>query len=171
MEIHVIAAVTNKGVIGNGKGLPWHIPEDLKRFKRITSGKTVLMGRTTYETIGRPLPNRINIVLDQAKKPISGAAVFGSLPGALKFAEKQDKELYVIGGASVYAQMLPQADVLHLSHVKKNYQGDVYFPKYDKNEWRESEREEFNEFTAVTYERKFKCQINVKIPMTKTRKS
>jgi len=154
MKIHLIAAVTGQRVIGNSQGLPWYIPEDLKRFKKITIGQTILMGRRTYETIGRPLPNRVNIVLDKEKKPIAGARVCGSIDEALAWAEQQGKELFVIGGANVYGQMLPMVEVMHLSHIKKDYPGDVYFPKYDKSEWREIEREEYDEFTAITYKLK-----------------
>lgn len=153
MKIHLIAAVTGQRVIGNSQGLPWYIPEDLKHFKKITTGQTILMGRRTYETIGRPLPNRANIVLDNEKKPIAGARVCGSIDEALTWAEKQGKDLYVIGGANVFAQMLPLVTVMHLSHVKKDYPGDVYFPEYDKSDWQEIEREEYDEFTAITYKR------------------
>ena len=154
MDIHLIAALTDAGVIGNSSGLPWHIAEDLQRFKKITTGKTVLMGRRTFETIGRPLPNRENIILDQEKKPVAGATVCNSMADALKRAQEIGTDLYVIGGANVYAQMLPMVDVMHLSHVKRDYPGDVYFPKYDKTEWQEFAREEFDEFTAITYKRK-----------------
>ncbi len=156
MEIHLIAAVTKRGVIGNKQGLPWHIPEDLQHFKKLTTGKVVLMGRTTFDTIGRPLPNRQNIVLDREKKPIAGAFVCGSLPEALDTAKKLGDELYAMGGASVYAQMLPYVQTMHLSQIKKDYTGDVFFPEYDKKEWQEIKREEYKEFTAVTYRRKSK---------------
>lgn len=154
MTIHLIAAVTKKRVIGNRQGLPWHIPEDLRRFKKLTTGKTVLMGRTTFDTIGRPLPHRQNIVLDKDKKLITGAHVCDSLPEALTLAKELGDELYVMGGASVYAQMLPFTQIMHLSHIKKNYEGDIYFPAYGKKEWQEVAREEYEEFTAVTYVRK-----------------
>lgn len=156
MEIYLIAAVTSQGVIGKKGALPWYIPEDLKRFKKITTGKTVLMGRTTYETIGRPLPNRQNIVLDREQRPIEGAHVCGSLDEALVLARQLQQDLYVIGGASVYQQMLPYVKIMHLSHVKKDYEGDVFFPDYDKSDWEEVGREDFAEFVAVTYERKTK---------------
>jgi dihydrofolate reductase len=169
MKIHLIAAITAQGVIGNKQSLPWYIPEDLKHFKKITSGKTILMGRRTYEAIGRPLPNRENLVLDAEKKPIAGATVCGSLDEALTWAKKQGKELYVIGGANVYAQMLPMVDVMHLSQVKKYYPGDVYFPEYDKSEWQEIKRVEYDEFTAITYRRRSK--LSSKDPLGTKRKN
>lgn len=153
MKIHVIAAVTKEGVIGTQHGLPWHIPDDLKLFKKQTTGKTILMGRTTFETIGRPLPNRHNIVLDTERRPLEKVSVCGNLEEALILAAQLAEELYVIGGASVYRQMLPKTDVLHLSHIRKNYPGDVYFPYYDKSQWQETGREEFDEFVAIRYER------------------
>jgi len=127
------------------------------------------MGRRTYETIGRPLPNKENLVLDAEKKPIAGATVCGSIDEALTWAEKQGKELYVIGGASVYAQMLPMVEVMHISHVKKDYPGDVYFPEYDKSKWQEIKREEYDEFTAITYRRNSK--LSPKYPLGTKRKN
>lgn len=151
--IHAIVAMTSEGVIGKRNDLPWKLKGDLPRFKRLTTGHTVIMGRNTYNSIGRPLPNRHNIVLDFEKRPIPGAMVCGSIEEALQLAGSQSKEIFVIGGASIYEQMLPYVERLHISHVKNNYEGDVYFPQYDTNEWQEIEREVFEDFEAVTYKR------------------
>lgn len=150
----MIVAMTDKRVIGKRGGLPWHISEDLKRFKKLTTGQMVVMGKNTYESIGRPLPNRENIVLDSEGKEIAGVHVCRSIPETLELAEGFGREIFVIGGASVYEQLLPMTDVLHISQVKKNYPGDVYFPEVDWREWTETDREEFEEFTAVTYTRR-----------------
>lgn len=153
MKINLITAFTKKSVIGTKDGLPWDIPEDLKYFQTTTKGKTVLMGRKTFDTIGRPLPRRNNIILDYEKRPIEGAWVFGSITEAIQQAKKFKETLFVIGGASVYSQMLPQVDNLYISHIKKDYPGDVYFPAYDKSLWQEVKRQEYDEFTAVIYKK------------------
>lgn len=151
--IHAIVAMTRDRVIGRRNALPWKLKGDLPRFKRLTSGQTVIMGLNTYESIGRPLPNRYNIVLDFEQRPIEGATVCGSIVEALRQARLLEREIFIIGGASVYEQMLPFVEVLHVSLVKNDYAGDVYFPIYDIGEWKEMSREEFGDFTAVTYER------------------
>jgi dihydrofolate reductase len=153
MKISLIVALTREGVIGTKDGLPWHIPSDLKYFQRRTKGKTVLMGRTTFDTIGRPLPRRNNLVLDHKERSIKGAWVFGSIDKALEKAKELGEELFVIGGASVYHQMMSKANYLYMSHVKRSYQGDVYFPRYDKRLWKEVKKEEYDEFVAVVYRR------------------
>jgi dihydrofolate reductase len=153
MKISLITAFTEEGVIGAKDGLPWDIPDDLKYFKEKTEGKTVLMGKVTFDTIGRILPKRNNIILDYEKRPIEGAWVAGSIDEALEQAEEIGDELFVIGGATVYDQMMSKVDTLYISHIKKNYPGDVYFPQYDKKLWQEVAREEYDEFDAVTYNR------------------
>nr|AIA12339.1 Dihydrofolate reductase [uncultured bacterium] len=151
--IHAIVAMTDSRVIGKRNALPWKLKGDLPRFKKLTSGHTVIMGRNTYESIGRPLPNRHNIVLDFDQRPIEGAVVCDSITEALRVARSYGTEIFVIGGASIYEQMLPYVEVLHISHVKQDYEGDVSFPTYDTVDWKEVEREDFEDFTAVTYER------------------
>lgn len=153
MKISLITAVTDEGVIGTKDGLPWDIPEDLKYFQKKTEGKTVLMGKRTFDTIGRPLPQRNNIVLDHEERLIDGVLVVGSIEKALTLAEKFGDDLFVIGGASVYDQMMSKVDSLYISHIKKNYPGSVFFPEYDKSLWKEMKREEYDEFTAVVYKR------------------
>lgn len=151
--IHAIVAMTADRVIGQRNTLPWKLKGDLPRFKKLTTGQTVIMGRNTFESIGRPLPNRYNIVLDFEKRPLEGAAVCSSVEEALQLARSYGTEIFVIGGASVYEQMLPYVEVLHVSHVKKDYEGDVYFPAYESADWKEVAREDYDEFTAVMYER------------------
>jgi len=153
MKVRLIAALTKEGVIGRGNSLPWHIADDLKRFKRLTEGQVVIMGKKTHESIGRPLPGRVNIVLSREGEEIDGVLVCGSLAEGLAEARKTGREVFIIGGASVYEQALPMVDVMYLSHIKGEYEGDVFFPRVDWREWRREGEEDFDEFKAVTYTR------------------
>ena len=136
----LIAAVADNGVIGRAGALPWRLPEDLKRFRRLTLGKTVLMGRKTWDSLGKPLDGRANWVLTRvAGFAAPGATVFADLDQALAAAEG---ELMVIGGAELYRQTLPRARRLELTRVHARVEGDTYFPAYASTDWRETAREE-----------------------------
>ncbi|MEK6901800.1 MAG: dihydrofolate reductase [Nanoarchaeota archaeon] len=152
--ITLLAALTADRVIGKDGRIPWHLPEDLKNFKRLTTGNTVMMGRRTYESIGRPLPNRNNIVLSTTLSPLEGIMVCSTIEEALSTAQSLEKETFVIGGAAVYEATLSLAERMILSHVKKKYEGDTYFPEYNHSDWSVTNRESFPEFEVVTYERK-----------------
>ncbi|MCP5324755.1 MAG: type 3 dihydrofolate reductase [Oceanospirillaceae bacterium] len=149
MKICLIAALAQNRVVGINNQLPWHLPEDLKYFRRTTTGKTVIMGRKTYESIGRPLPNRSNIVVSANPEcKIEHAQVVNSLQAALELAENISlingvDEIMVIGGATLYAAALPMADRLYLTHVHADVEGDAYFPEVDFSAWREVAREDF----------------------------
>ena len=136
-RIYLVAAVAANGVIGRQGRLPWHLPEDLKHFKRLTLGHPIIMGRRTYESIGKPLPGRRNIVLT---RHATGPDQFPDLPSALKSCG--DDIVFIIGGAEVYRAALPAADRLLLTHVRHPGGGDTKFPDYDRSEWREVHREE-----------------------------
>ncbi len=130
-------------LIGRGGELPWHLPADLRHFKALTLGHPVLMGRRTWESIGRPLPGRHNLVLSRDpgfRAP--GAEVVGDLEAALAAAARRGGELMVIGGAGVYAQCLPLADRIHLTLVHHVFEGDTWFPELEAGVWRERAREE-----------------------------
>ncbi len=147
MKIALIAAVAANGVIGVDNRLPWHLPEDLREFKRITLGKPVVMGRKTYESIGRPLPGRTNIVLSrQVDWVAEGVRVVADLDAALALAgelvDKVDDEVVVIGGEQIYRQALPRADRLYLTLVDRVVAGDTRFPELDRAVWREVSRRE-----------------------------
>ena len=143
MIISIIAAMDKKGVIGFGGELPWHLPADLKNFKRITMGKPIIMGRKTWEAIGRPLPGRHNIVLTRTQSFLAqGCTVVHALSEALHAAASAD-EAMIIGGANIYRQTLAQAQRLYLTEVQANIAGDTYFPKFDRYEWRELSRANF----------------------------
>lgn len=151
--IYLIAAMTKEGVIGKGNQLPWNIPAELKHFRKSTQGSTVIMGRRTFESIGRPLPNRHNIVLSPPDLVVSGVDVVKSIDQALDVAYGYGKDIFVIGGAQVYAQFLPLVDCLYISYIKYAYEGDVFFPSCDWYKWKEVERVDHNEFEFVVYRR------------------
>ena len=141
--ISIIVAVSDDWGIGKNNELLWHIPEDLKRFKRLTLGKCVIMGKKTWESLPRkPLPDRKNIVLtDIPDECINCSFTAYSIDDALSNCEK-DQEIFVIGGGSVYRQFMPIADRLYITHVHKKAPADIYFPKIDRRKWKVIEREE-----------------------------
>jgi dihydrofolate reductase len=155
--IALIAAVAKNGIIGSKNKLPWYIPEDLKRFKDLTNGKTVLMGSRTYESIvgylGKPLPNRTNIVLagDANITFPEGVFVYKSIPEAL--AAHKDKDIFVIGGGMVYKQMIDLADTLYITHVDKEVEGDVSFPAIDPERWNKVSDEPHEGFSFAVYKK------------------
>jgi dihydrofolate reductase len=152
--ISLVAALARNRVIGSGNRLPWHLPEDLRRFKRLTMGAPVIMGRKTHESIGKALPGRRNIVVTrQAGARFEGCEVAGSLEAALALAGDVP-EVFVIGGAELYRLALPRADRLYLTLIDANYDGDAFFPEFDPAEWRETAREPGAGFAFVTYERR-----------------
>ncbi len=129
MKLILIAAIAKNRVIGNAGKLPWHISEDLKRFKKLTTGHTILMGRKTFESIGKPLPNRRNIILTSQK--ISGIETYPTIEKALEELRNEEK-VFVIGGGEIYQQTLPLADELYLTFVEQEVEGDTFFPEYEK---------------------------------------
>jgi dihydrofolate reductase len=140
-RVALIAAVARNGVIGAGNSLPWQLPEDLRHFRTLTSGHTVIMGRKTWESIGKPLPNRQNIVVSrQAGLLIDGASVAHSLEEALSLAVRQDP-VFVIGGEALYRSALPLAAVLYLTEIERDFPGDARFPAFERAAWREVARE------------------------------
>ncbi len=150
----IIAAVAQNNVIGSKNDLPWYLPEDLKHFKEITTGHTVIMGRKTYESIiarlGKPLPNRKTIVItrNQDYQIPSDVQRYDSLEKAL---QSVTEDVFIIGGASIFKQALPLVDKLIITHVHKDYPGDTYFPIIDTATWRETERENHEGYSFVTY--------------------
>jgi dihydrofolate reductase len=135
----LVVAVARNGVIGRDNALPWHLPADLAHFKRVTLGHPVIMGRRTHQSIGRPLPGRVNIVVTRDRGYAApGCVVVGSLNEAWRAAGEAD-EACVIGGTSLFAEALPRADVIYLTEVEADVSGDTYFPSFDRGEWRETE--------------------------------
>lgn len=167
----LMAALAQNGVIGRDNKLPWHLPEDLRYFKRITMSKPIIMGRKTFESIGRPLPGRLNIVVTHQRDwPCpAGAMRAGSLEEALNRAMSQAEtddadEVLVIGGAQIYAEALDRVDRLYLTRVHAAVAGDAYFPPVDWTCWRELSREDFHasadnpyDYSFIVYERRNKA--------------
>ena len=141
-RISLVVAMARNRVIGRDNQLPWRLPADLKHFKAITIGKPVIMGRKTYESIGRPLPERTNIVVtrDPAYRA-DGCVVVNSADAAIEAAGEVD-EVMIIGGGQIYEQMLARADRLYLTEVQEDVEGDAWFPAFDRSQWRELERED-----------------------------
>jgi dihydrofolate reductase len=148
-SVALIVAMASNRVIGRNNQLPWYLPNDLKYFKATTMGKPIIMGRKTYESIGKPLPGRTNIVLTTNKNfSAEGVKVVHSVEQALSVADavaalEGAQEVMVIGGAEIYSLMLPTADRLYLTEVKAEVDGDAFFPELDWSAWQERGREDF----------------------------
>ena len=148
--ISIIAAVSNNGVIGVDNKLPWDLPEDLKRFKELTTGNVVIMGRKTYESIGKPLPNRINIVITRNKDFfVPDVLTANSLNSALLKAGG-NKDIFIIGGGEIYEQSMGFADKLYITEVDMEVEGDTKFPTIS-DQWSVTEENKFNGGWYVTY--------------------
>lgn len=157
-RIYLVAAVGANGIIGANGRLPWSLPEDLKHFKRLTLGHPVIMGRRTWESLKSPLPGRDNIVVSATPGyEAPGAAVAGSLEGALALCAGEPLA-FVIGGSRLFQESLPIADGLVMTEIDKAYDGDTWFPPYDRSRWKETQREahtagDGTRFAFVLYER------------------
>jgi dihydrofolate reductase len=154
--IAIVAAIANNNVIGKRGALPWYLPEDLKRFKKLTVGHTVIMGRKTYESIvdrlGKPLPDRLNVVISRSDdfKPAEGVEVFSELKAALA-AHQNDEKVFLIGGAQLWEEGIQYTDTLHITHIHQNYDGDVFFPQINWSYWQKISEEPHEEFTFTEY--------------------
>ena len=141
MRVTLVAAVAENGVIGRDGDLPWRLPDDLKAFKRLTLGKPVVMGRKTWDSIGRPLPGRHNVVMTRSSDfAAPGASVVRSADEAFELLNGED-EIMIIGGGAIYRQFLDRADRVYLTEVEAVIAGDVSFPELDRNGWTETSRE------------------------------
>lgn len=140
MIISIIAAVADNMVIGINNSLPWNLPADMEYFRKTTFGKSIIMGAKTFKSIGKALPGRKNIVLsNDSDYKAEGCVVTGSIEEALKQTEGSE-EVMVAGGASVYRQFLPLANRLYLTFIHHNFEGDSFFPEFDRNKWQEVKR-------------------------------
>ena len=164
MITSLIVAASSNNAIGIQNQLPWHLPADLKHFKKMTTGHCIIMGRKTYESIGKPLPNRTNIVVSRKDNYFEeGILIVGSLKEALKFTKKIDENIFIIGGGNIYEQTIDIADRLEVTLVKANLEADVFFPKINEKIWQKTaetchEKDEKNayDFCFQTFERKEK---------------
>ncbi len=158
--IIIIAAIAQNNALGKDNQLIWHLPADLKRFKKVTSGHHVIMGRKTYESLGKPLPNRTNIIISRNKNFIAeGCIVKNSLEDAIESAKK-DSTPFILGGAEIYKQALEFADILDLTFVHHDFEADAFFPEIDPDIWAETSRQDFKadeknkyDYSFVTYKR------------------
>lgn len=139
--LSVIAAMAKNRVIGINNTLPWRLSEDLKHFKALTMGHHIIMGRKTYESIGKPLPGRTTVIVTRdANYRVEGCVTATSIEGAIA-ACGDDGEVFFVGGAELYAQVLPRADRLYLTEIQAEFQGDAWFPEFDPSGWRETGRD------------------------------
>ena len=144
MKITIVAAIASNNVIGQKNSLPWDIPEDLKRFKQLTSGHTILMGRKTFDSIGRPLPNRTNIVMSKdTNYQKEGIEIVFDEREALNLIKDLNQEVFIIGGSKIYELFEPWATSLIITRVLKDFEGDAFFPDINWNNWQVESKEEF----------------------------
>ncbi|MHB1106005.1 MAG: dihydrofolate reductase [Lutibacter sp.] len=159
--VTIMAAIAANNALGKDNQLIWHLPADLKRFKKTTLNHAVIMGRKTYESLGKPLPNRTNILITRDKNyKAEGCVVVNSLKKALKIAEEVDENPFILGGAEIYKQAMPFTDKLDITFVHHQFDADVFFPEIDKTIWKETSRENFKadennkyDYSFVTFER------------------
>ncbi|MET4083824.1 dihydrofolate reductase [Pedobacter sp. UYP30] len=162
--INIAVAIAENYAIGKDNKLLWHMPEDTKFFKRTTSGHAVIMGRKTFDSVGKPLPNRQNIVVTRKTElEIPGAVVVNSLASAYKAVEQPDAQIFVIGGAEIYKKALPDVQRIYLTTIHHTFDGDTFFPKLNMDDWQEvsSETHKADEknkydYTFAVLERKAK---------------
>ncbi len=155
MKISLIVAMATNHAIGLNNQMPWHLSADLKKFKQITMGSPILMGRKTFESIGRPLPGRTNIIISHnTSYQQPGCLVFNSINQALVACHNND-EVFIIGGATFYQSMLPMADRLYLTEIKQDFDADTFFPAINKTEWEEVAREDINDDPSVDFSYSF----------------
>jgi len=163
--ITVIAAIAKNNALGKDNDLIWHLPADLKRFKKVTSGHHIIMGRNTFESIGRPLPNRTTVIVTRNKNyEQAGCKIAHSITAALEIA-KEDTEIYIIGGAQIYAEVLAThaADQLDITQVHHTFDADVFFPTIDATIWEETAREDCKadeknkyDYSFITYKKRIR---------------
>jgi len=164
--ITIIAAVAANNALGKNNQLIWHIPADLKRFKKVTSNHHVIMGRKTYESLGKPLPNRTNIIITRNKEyTVEGCVIVNSLQEAIAVA-KEGSNPFILGGAQIYKQALNFANKLDLTLVHHNFEADAFFPEIDLKVWKEISREDFKadeknsyNYSFVTFIKKQKNEV------------
>lgn len=149
----IIAAMTKDRVIGKDNTIPWHLSEDLKLFKKFTTDNTIIMGRKTYDSIGKPLPNRKNVVLSRSVTEIEGITMASNWDEALSKAEAFGKDIYFVGGAFIYEKALEVADSMYLSFVKGEYEGNIFFPEFAPRDWKVVEEEDFGDFVLKKMDR------------------
>lgn len=160
-RISILVAIARNGVIGKNNRLPWHLPADLRYFKALTMGHHIVMGRKTFESIGRLLPGRTSVVVSRQRDyRVQGAVMAGSVEEALAACEG-DSEVFIVGGAGLFRQCLDRAGRLYITEILEEFDGDVFFPEYNRDEWEETSRAKHRldgrdglEYDFVVYDRK-----------------
>ena len=155
MDLSIIVAMTRNRVIGKDGKLPWDILDERRLFSRITRGNTVIMGRKTYESIGHPLKGRENIVVSRTLPETEGLLVARNLEDALAMASLSSRSIFSIGGEQIYSETLPLADSLLISYIKKDYEGDTYFPEFDPRDYQVNIFADFSEYEFYVYVKNF----------------
>jgi dihydrofolate reductase len=155
-KIILISGLTQNHVIGKDNTIPWYIKEDFQLFKKYTENNVIIMGRKTWDSLPKkPLPNRVNIVISRTM--VSGASykVFTSLQDAIQYSlkEHQEKDIFLIGGSRIYTEGLEVATHMYLSHIKKEYDGDTYFPKFNTQQWNVTQEKEYDEFVFKVWKK------------------
>jgi len=162
-KLHIIVALGKQNQIGLNGTMPWHLREDLQNFKKLTQGHPIIMGRKTFESIGKTLPKRLNIVVTSQPEKVSGYNICPAknIEQAIKTAKLSHKEIFIIGGANVYKQTLPLADKMTLTHVDYQDEADTFFPEINYNDWKIVSRKKYRkspendyDFEIVSYSRK-----------------
>lgn len=166
LRLSILVAMSSNRVIGKNNALPWHLSPDLKHFKTLTMGRAIIMGRKTYESIGRPLPGRTNVVITRQKDyQAKGAIIVNSVDEALKVCSAHDDangEAFLIGGAELYRQTIAHCHRLYITEIQRDFDGDTFFPEFNVGEWQEITREKHYsevdslEYHFVTYDHKTK---------------
>ena len=152
MKISLIVAMSSNRAIGLGGQMPWHLSADLMRFKQITMGYPIIMGRLTFESIGRPLPGRCNIVVSRNPNyKVEGGTVVDSVESAISHACQLADEVFVIGGSTLYESALPLAETLYITQINQDVAGDTFFPNFDRKNWAEIEREDVLDDAKVSF--------------------
>jgi dihydrofolate reductase len=141
MNINIVVAIATNNAIGKNNKLLWHLPKDLKHFKELTTGHTIIMGRKTFDSVGKPLPNRRNIVVTRQDMQIAGCEVINSLEAALELA-KGEAEVDIVGGAEIYEQAMSLTNFIYLTIVHQDFEADTFFPEIDESQWQEIARED-----------------------------
>lgn len=156
MKISLIVAMAQNRVIGLDGQMPWHLSADLKKFRQITTGYPIIMGRITHEAIGRPLPNRTNLIVTHNKNyQAQGCLVFHDLNAALHHAASLADQVFIIGGSTLYEALLPVADTLYLTEIHRDIEGDTYFPAFNRADWQEIERIDIDDDPSVDFSYSF----------------
>lgn len=159
--VSIIVAIAANGVIGDKNSLLWHIKEDMRFFRQKTTSHPVIMGRKTYDSLGRPLPNRTNVVISRTLNHIEGCTVVHSLEEAIALFPSEE-EIFIIGGAQIYAQALDVADRMYITRIEHSYEGDTSFPEWNRAQWRLIEKESMLSGENFRYPFSFETYIRIK---------